>query len=121
MMLLLTILRLDPSRMETPAPRLPMIVLLSIVLPPVPLSIGPSSTPAPDSWVGNLEKFVLSRIKLYCTTPSTPFKSIPSNTSCPWSRSSPLLKTSLYLAVTRSEEHTSELQSRLHLVCRLLL
>src|SRR3989449_1107457 len=25
------------------------------------------------------------------------------------------------LAVTRSEEHTSELQSRLHLVCRLLL
>src|SRR2546422_6409393 len=27
----------------------------------------------------------------------------------------------LGLAVTRSEEHTSELQSRLHLVCRLLL
>src|SRR2546429_3381273 len=26
-----------------------------------------------------------------------------------------------HLAVTRSEEHTSELQSRLHLVCRLLL
>src|SRR5205809_5978399 len=25
------------------------------------------------------------------------------------------------LAITRSEEHTSELQSRLHLVCRLLL
>src|SRR5687768_17755931 len=30
-----------------------------------------------------------------------------------------LLKTRQYL--TRSEEHTSELQSRLHLVCRLLL
>src|SRR2546422_1842188 len=28
---------------------------------------------------------------------------------------------SLVLAVERSEEHTSELQSRLHLVCRLLL
>src|SRR2546429_7216050 len=27
----------------------------------------------------------------------------------------------LYAARTRSEEHTSELQSRLHLVCRLLL
>src|SRR2546429_7244695 len=26
-----------------------------------------------------------------------------------------------FLAFTRSEEHTSELQSRLHLVCRLLL
>src|SRR2546422_6897116 len=26
-----------------------------------------------------------------------------------------------FLAVSRSEEHTSELQSRLHLVCRLLL
>src|SRR2546429_6435252 len=26
-----------------------------------------------------------------------------------------------FLLVTRSEEHTSELQSRLHLVCRLLL
>src|SRR2546422_10069239 len=29
--------------------------------------------------------------------------------------------TSGYLARVRSEEHTSELQSRLHLVCRLLL
>src|SRR2546422_10435451 len=27
----------------------------------------------------------------------------------------------LFLALLRSEEHTSELQSRLHLVCRLLL
>src|SRR2546429_1717760 len=27
----------------------------------------------------------------------------------------------IYVAHTRSEEHTSELQSRLHLVCRLLL
>src|SRR2546422_7949066 len=27
----------------------------------------------------------------------------------------------LFLIATRSEEHTSELQSRLHLVCRLLL
>src|SRR2546422_3932685 len=31
------------------------------------------------------------------------------------------LRTLLYLVPVRSEEHTSELQSRLHLVCRLLL
>src|SRR2546422_1687561 len=29
--------------------------------------------------------------------------------------------TTLFVAASRSEEHTSELQSRLHLVCRLLL
>src|SRR2546422_4681502 len=29
--------------------------------------------------------------------------------------------TALYKTISRSEEHTSELQSRLHLVCRLLL
>src|SRR2546422_8165034 len=33
----------------------------------------------------------------------------------------PLLALMLTLTVIRSEEHTSELQSRLHLVCRLLL
>src|SRR5687768_18098312 len=32
-----------------------------------------------------------------------------------------LLRYRLVLAAVRSEEHTSELQSRLHLVCRLLL
>src|SRR3989449_2075176 len=31
------------------------------------------------------------------------------------------LATKTWMAGTRSEEHTSELQSRLHLVCRLLL
>src|SRR2546429_7305612 len=31
------------------------------------------------------------------------------------------LKMHLWMAGSRSEEHTSELQSRLHLVCRLLL
>src|SRR3989449_11694639 len=33
----------------------------------------------------------------------------------------PRLRESLKQAISRSEEHTSELQSRLHLVCRLLL
>src|SRR3989449_7572040 len=32
-----------------------------------------------------------------------------------------LLDAAVQLSTTRSEEHTSELQSRLHLVCRLLL
>src|SRR2546422_2120327 len=40
-----------------------------------------------------------------------------------WSDKYPLLKLPVLRgsAVLRSEEHTSELQSRLHLVCRLLL
>src|SRR3989442_8153248 len=47
------------------------------------------------------------------------------STSCRWSRSSPA-PTSPRAApssslASRSEEHTSELQSRPHLVCRLLL
>src|SRR2546429_4380175 len=33
----------------------------------------------------------------------------------------PRTRTGAQMTVTRSEEHTSELQSRLHLVCRLLL
>src|SRR2546422_7454268 len=33
----------------------------------------------------------------------------------------PLMKDKLFVFGNRSEEHTSELQSRLHLVCRLLL
>src|SRR5258708_20018438 len=44
---------------------------------------------------------------------------------CPWVRwshqSSAGLRTSLSLSSKRSEEHTSELQSPDHLVCRLLL
>src|SRR2546429_6342197 len=39
--------------------------------------------------------------------------------SCPWI--SPAAAKSFCFCVVRSEEHTSELQSRLHLVCRLLL
>src|SRR5687768_18107820 len=33
----------------------------------------------------------------------------------------PMCSSSWYWSMVRSEEHTSELQSRLHLVCRLLL
>src|SRR5687768_18197590 len=48
--------------------------------------------------------------------PVRPTPSAPSSRAC--SRPSPTAATS---CSTRSEEHTSELQSRLHLVCRLLL
>src|SRR2546429_7184465 len=43
--------------------------------------------------------------------------------SSPWERAALNLETTFTgpLARSRSEEHTSELQSRLHLVCRLLL
>src|SRR2546422_8086071 len=38
-----------------------------------------------------------------------------------WGPRAALIALALYVASPRSEEHTSELQSRLHLVCRLLL
>src|SRR2546429_602984 len=45
------------------------------------------------------------------------------NNSLPliFERNLPTLTRALFLIIKRSEEHTSELQSRLHLVCRLLL
>src|SRR5207253_6679109 len=42
-------------------------------------------------------------------------------TACSWSRSRAATKSSAQSKSRRSEEHTSELQSRGHLVCRLLL
>src|SRR2546422_3570017 len=54
---------------------------------------------------------------IWYTAPSSPScvnEKMPSTTNPRWH----LL---IHAARTRSEEHTSELQSRLHLVCRLLL
>src|SRR2546422_3247276 len=50
-------------------------------------------------------------------------KKIDETLAAAGSHKSKLLSATVYLAnmATRSEEHTSELQSRLHLVCRLLL
>src|SRR5215813_15244133 len=47
------------------------------------------------------------------TRPSSEDITAPARASCTWA--------SLLMSVLRSEEHTSELQSRPHLVCRLLL
>src|SRR5216684_2936444 len=45
-----------------------------------------------------------------------------SSTSAPWApKILSITAPTVLLPVPRSEEHTSELQSRLHLVCRLLL
>src|SRR5690625_6091630 len=51
---------------------------------------------------------------------AAPPPALPSQSSG-WPRQHNLLKTSHQFATPRSEEHTSELQSRGHLVCRLLL
>src|SRR5258707_11966316 len=52
---------------------------------------------------------------------TTLFRSRKSSTACPPSQVSRGGRGPLYSKVTRSEEHTSELQSRQYLVCRLLL
>src|SRR2546429_7162136 len=50
---------------------------------------------------------------------------LPPDTICQWRKEPAVCQLLRYfsapLLVPRSEEHTSELQSRLHLVCRLLL
>src|SRR2546422_3015810 len=46
---------------------------------------------------------------------------VPTQTSQPSGRTWTVQFTGSMVACARSEEHTSELQSRLHLVCRLLL
>src|SRR5205809_7594827 len=51
---------------------------------------------------------------LFRSKPSCPWRSVR---SCSWDAA----KAPRASSTTRSEEHTSELQSRLHLVCRLLL
>src|SRR2546422_8278165 len=54
-----------------------------------------------------------------CSTgPACPFEISHASRTCPWICDSP---SSIESSPERSEEHTSELQSRLHLVCRLLL
>src|SRR5699024_11742587 len=72
---------------------------------------------------------------LYCPTPSnadTASKSFPSNfpgnmvppytkTAGRLRRAIPIIQPGIFLSQPRSEEHTSELQSRFDLVCRLLL
>src|SRR2546422_4693032 len=52
---------------------------------------------------------------------TTLFRSTPRATTCPPARSMPRSRRPRASSASRSEEHTSELQSRLHLVCRLLL
>src|SRR2546429_4112821 len=48
-------------------------------------------------------------------------RSLPANNTCKTLSTSRCRDKSTILSSARSEEHTSELQSRLHLVCRLLL
>src|SRR2546422_4878377 len=50
-----------------------------------------------------------------------PYTTLFRSTSPPAQKARPAPVTTTTLTWSRSEEHTSELQSRLHLVCRLLL
>src|SRR2546422_7545891 len=52
---------------------------------------------------------------------TTLFRSVPDDVDLRQRRSGPPARRSAEPGRSRSEEHTSELQSRLHLVCRLLL
>src|SRR2546422_8371131 len=87
--------------------------------------LGTGSSPSPKCWRGP-----------HSTSRSTPANSSPSARSAEavawsstagsspvtwWSWRLPVSECSATPSPERSEEHTSELQSRLHLVCRLLL
>src|SRR2546429_2171854 len=55
---------------------------------------------------------------------TTLFRSVPWGRDCEYRKRnavSPARRPAVMITPSRSEEHTSELQSRLHLVCRLLL
>src|SRR3712207_7461784 len=54
--------------------------------------------------------------------PRCPQRAAPCPQSCGWTdRRRPRVRRAVQVTRTRSEEHTSELQSRQYLVCRLLL
>src|SRR2546429_7372101 len=80
-----------------------------------------SFSPTPAPW----RKFCLSLVSI-CNLPSAAAVS-PTNSGANSRRSKTSLPSKSHLStatkpsMSRSEEHTSELQSRLHLVCRLLL
>src|SRR2546422_3858329 len=67
---------------------------------------------------------ISARLQLYLSKQRRPYVAVrrPKSESCELRRFLPLPSNSgRKVILDRSEEHTSELQSRLHLVCRLLL
>src|SRR2546422_1240413 len=78
---------------------------------------APSDTAAvtPNSCASGIE------LKNPAVQPASRFPSQFDKKNTPIMRLTILVGASLVTALKRSEEHTSELQSRLHLVCRLLL
>src|ERR1035438_175098 len=89
------------------------------------LAMATSSTPgrantAGRSWVFQNCADLVSSYRLLCmgtSIASTPFDRKPGSSLSKATK----LRTSKVAPVSRSEEHTSELQSLRHLVCRLLL
>src|SRR5687768_18149310 len=76
--------------------------------------------PPPRSTLFPYTTLFRSSHSMAAAMPNTVHRSLNRPTT-PVLKSSFRVSTSLTIRVMRSEEHTSELQSRLHLVCRLLL
>src|SRR2546422_4296763 len=81
---------------------------------------SPRHLPPEIPWANSSAARSSSSLRLPCSSPRppcAPSARVPSPTSC----ASPASPSASSPSCSRSEEHTSELQSRLHLVCRLLL
>src|ERR1039458_5717615 len=89
-----------------------------------PMEIQPRTTGNPDGVAGTLASARAGTVKLPAAGLARHWN--PPETLFAGSTLNPMMEMTLALAgaldhVTRSEEHTSELQSLRHLVCRLLL
>src|SRR6266550_7535946 len=80
---------------------------------PIPSACPTSALAAPEKPVHGRKEKLSTWLTIWCAADD----SVPRRNANPDSARMPILKS----ALSRSEEHTSELQSRLHLVCRLLL
>src|SRR5947208_15480679 len=81
----------------------------------------PSGTSCCFNSAATAEIYTLSLHDALPISPSPDGRSPSCTTSCPRAGKAPVRRLSSSSAVRRSEEHTSELQSPDHLVCRLLL
>src|SRR2546429_5083958 len=93
-------------------------MLKKIDKPDFPAALWDASRDCWDSALGHGEKFGYKNSQV---TVLAPTGTIGFMMDCDTTGIEPDLALVKYKKLVRSEEHTSELQSRLHLVCRLLL
>src|SRR2546422_2598301 len=79
----------------------------------------PHSKPSRTSRTSSLKRLSEASVPSYTSTPSRTTRTRAVRGMTPERTKLPAIVPTF--AILRSEEHTSELQSRLHLVCRLLL